>query len=213
MVGARQPNRWHHHHPSGISRFASTPSSDTILRVNRLDPSAVLRGLSATRSLSRDAQIDLLDWAEERSYAVGEQLFAEGDPSDVMYLLLRGLVEVTTCEPNGEQLPLGRVKAGEIIGEMGLFDDAPRSGTATCLQPVLALAVSRELYRTLADNDDELAYWMLRIIADGMAKRVGAMTERIAAARLNPDILRHIPEDPQERARRWWEVLSLWRRG
>ena len=50
-------------------------------------------------------------------FAEGQILFREGDPSDGVFRLLRGTVEVVR-ELDGDLILLGRVGAGQFIGEM-----------------------------------------------------------------------------------------------
>ena len=50
-------------------------------------------------------------------FAEGHILFREGAPSDGVFRLLRGTVEVVR-ELDGDLILLGRVGAGQFIGEM-----------------------------------------------------------------------------------------------
>jgi hypothetical protein len=62
----------------------------------------------------------------------GEVIFREGDESTEAYWIISGRVEITIRSGNFG-LPVARVGGGEIIGEMGLIDNKPRSATATAL--------------------------------------------------------------------------------
>ncbi len=58
-------------------------------------------------------------------------IFKQGDPGDRMYLIVEGMVEIWKSE--GHEVKgsrLARLKAGEVFGEMALFDKEPRSATA-----------------------------------------------------------------------------------
>ena len=61
---------------------------------------------------------------DAKDYPAGKTIFAQGDPSDVMYVVLEGDLDLL----RGGQ-SLGTVSAGAIVGEMALIDkNAPRSG-------------------------------------------------------------------------------------
>ncbi len=62
----------------------------------------------------------------------GEVIFREGDESIEAYWITSGRVEITV-RSGSVGLPVARLGPGEIIGEMGLIDNKPRSATATAL--------------------------------------------------------------------------------
>jgi CRP/FNR family cyclic AMP-dependent transcriptional regulator len=62
-------------------------------------------------------------------FADGQTLFREGDPADSVFRLLSGIVEVLR-EVGGDTILLGKVGAGQFIGEMGVVENRPRSATA-----------------------------------------------------------------------------------
>lgn len=59
------------------------------------------------------------------NYPGGTQIFAEGDPGDMMYVLLDGIVDIVHDDKVVETIELGG-----IFGEMALIDARPRSASA-----------------------------------------------------------------------------------
>jgi len=70
-------------------------------------------------------------------FAEGEILFREGDPSDGVFRLLSGTVDVVR-ELDGDLILLGTVGAGQLIGEMGVVENRPRSATVRAASEVEA---------------------------------------------------------------------------
>ena len=62
-------------------------------------------------------------------FAEGQILFREGDTADSVVRLLSGTVDVFR-ELDGDPVLLGKVGAGQFIGEMGVVENRPRSATA-----------------------------------------------------------------------------------
>ena len=62
-------------------------------------------------------------------FAAGQILFREGDTADSVLHLLSGTVDVFR-ELDGDPVLLGKVGAGQFIGEMGVVENRPRSATA-----------------------------------------------------------------------------------
>jgi CRP/FNR family transcriptional regulator, cyclic AMP receptor protein len=71
------------------------------------------------------------------SFAEGQVLFKEGDPADSVFRLFSGAVEILR-ELDGEPILLGKVGAGQFIGEMGVVESRPRSATARAASEVEA---------------------------------------------------------------------------
>jgi len=70
-------------------------------------------------------------------FAEGQILFREGDPTDGVFRLLGGTVDVVR-ELDGDVILLGRVGDGQFIGEMGVVENRPRSATIRAVSEVEA---------------------------------------------------------------------------
>jgi CRP/FNR family transcriptional regulator, cyclic AMP receptor protein len=77
----------------------------------------------------------------ERRFPAGETIFSEGDPSDVAYVIRSGRVEVVKRTATGP-LRLAVLAEGDVLGEMGLLEERPRSAGARAIEPVVADVVS-----------------------------------------------------------------------
>ena len=80
-----------------------------------------------------------------REVRTGERLFAEHDPADRLYIVLRGQVAVSGGTP---PVTIGTVRTGETCGEVSLLSARPHSATATAEGHVEAAEL---LQRDLAD--------------------------------------------------------------
>jgi CRP/FNR family cyclic AMP-dependent transcriptional regulator len=68
-------------------------------------------------------------------FAEGQVLFREGDSPDSVFRLLSGSVDILR-ELDGDPILLGTVGAGQLIGEMGVVENRPRSATARAASEV-----------------------------------------------------------------------------
>src|SRR5919204_6948274 len=68
-------------------------------------------------------------------FAKEEVLFREGDPADSVFRVLSGSVDILR-ELDGDSILLGTVGAGQLIGEMGVVENRPRSATARATSEV-----------------------------------------------------------------------------
>ncbi len=79
---------------------------------------------------------------EERNFARGEIVFAEGTPGDVMYIVRSGRM-VIFKDTLDAPIVLGFRGPGEIVGEMALIEDRPRTATAVAVEDSIALLIDR----------------------------------------------------------------------
>lgn len=91
---------------------------------------------------------------EEMVLERGELLFAEGDRGDAMYIVARGAVEVVRGQ-DGEEL-LATLGGGDILGEIALLADVPRTASARAATAVTLGRIRREEVQPLMDESPDL---------------------------------------------------------
>jgi CRP-like cAMP-binding protein len=99
----------------------------------------------------------------------------EGDPGGELFLLLEGRAEAWLDYEGPKRRRLRAIEAGEVIGEMAVFDDAPRSATVVVVEPSRALALDGESLKALVVQMPEISFELLR----GMTARVRASERRM----------------------------------
>ncbi|MGD9741938.1 MAG: cyclic nucleotide-binding domain-containing protein, partial [Dongiaceae bacterium] len=92
------------------------------------------------------AKLRLLAFASERiSYQAGDELFHQGDPADAAYIIMDGNVDVTVDIPSG-RLTVAKLGRDEIVGDIGIICDVPRTATVTADDPTVVLRITKELF-------------------------------------------------------------------
>ncbi len=94
----------------------------------------------------------------------GEQLFAEGDAGDRAYIVKEGQLEILKTS-GGREVLLAVLESGEIIGEMSLMEDQPRTASVRARTPSHLLAIAPEQLDHLFDTSPSAARAMLRTVA------------------------------------------------
>src|SRR5262249_61223938 len=100
--------------------------------------------------------------------ASGSVLFREGDPSDAMYLVLRGELEVTVENPEHGSMVVGRIGPGEPVGEMQILSGGRRTATVVATAETELARIERAAIERLASQDPGA----MRHLADGIRRRV-----------------------------------------
>jgi ATP-binding cassette subfamily B protein len=100
--------------------------------------------------------------------AAGTVLFREGDAGDRLYVVARGTVEVAFREP-----PMIVLRSGDLLGEIALVYDRPRTATAIAGERCVLLALSGAQIERFTEQHPELLP-RLRAAADArIAARPG----------------------------------------
>ena len=97
---------------------------------------------------------------DERIFEAGELVVREGDPGDVLFVILDGEARV---ERKGT--PLATFRAGEFFGEIAVFDGRPRSADVVAATRLRTLAISRDLIREALTREPRAAWAMLETLA------------------------------------------------
>jgi CRP-like cAMP-binding protein len=103
------------------------------------------------------------------SFAPGEEVYREGEAGDQMYVVLRGEVSVAVA---ARPTPVGRVGAGECLGEISLLTAAPHSATATARTGVEAAALGHGDLAELARLRPDIGLRLYRNLATGMGEKL-----------------------------------------
>jgi len=99
-----------------------------------------------------------------KDYSRREQVYGQGDPGDVVYLLKEGRVKIYKVSPDGKELTLEILEPGEIFGEMAIIDDSPRDTIAETLDDTLLCVMRRRDFEILLRKKPDLAMRVTKII-------------------------------------------------
>ena len=86
----------------------------------------------------------LLVFSSERlKYGAGQVMFNAGDMGDAAYIVIEGSIEISVPTPGGP-IVVNKLGRNDIIGEIAIFGDVPRTATATALTPVETTCMCRQ---------------------------------------------------------------------
>lgn len=107
-----------------------------------------LKQIAVLQALDGDARARLAAALEDKNYADGEIVFAEGAPGDSMYFIVEGRVRIEKRAQAGGAPPktLAVLEAGDYFGEMALLDQKPRSGAAVAAGPARVFRLAKPAF-------------------------------------------------------------------
>ena len=152
------------------------------------DPTRLLLALRRSdlfASLSADAMTGLQAQLTPVTLMSGEVLFKEGEPSDSLYIVISGRLRVVSraTDDQSERL-VADLGHGEIVGEMGLVCDEPRSATVVAIRDTNLARLSESGLNQLAANCAQPIYSaIIRQLASRLKNETAGIRTRKPTAR------------------------------
>jgi CRP-like cAMP-binding protein len=132
--------------------------------------------------LSDKSLAEVANGLKSRQLSAGEILFNQGDPGDELVIVAEGKVAIfvpVNGAPGGGQ-PIRIFQAGEMLGEMALIDQKPRSVSARAEEPTKILTLSGKDFRRLLTQNPEMAFSVMA----GLSDRIRYTTDFLGEVRL-----------------------------
>lgn len=155
---------------SGGSSVMNGEASDTADRVALLGTVPILAGLSE-EDLTAVAAVSI-----SRTFRAGEVVFREGDGGDTCYIVRSGLARAVRQHSDGRSITLSHFGAGDIFGELAMFDEEPRSATVDVIEDAEVVAIpGRDMQRLMREYPEITVK-----LNAALAQRLRATNERLA---------------------------------
>ena len=157
----------------------------------------------------------LVDNAVHFTYRAGDILMQQGDPGDSAHIVLNGGFEIQ--KKSGQSvIKIDVRKPGEIIGEMALLSNAPRSATVLATCDSETLCISQEAFENLLSTNPSATMAVLHWVMARLSQNESLLhqQEKMAALGTMSAGLAHELNNPAAAAQRSAALLqgapSMW---
>ena len=100
-------------------------------------------------------------------YPAGAVIFNEGDPGDMMYVLVEGEIDIIH---KGQVID--QHTAGSLIGEMALLDGSPRSATARAKTSCRVVPINEKRFLFLVQQTPFFALQVMRLLSERLRRKL-----------------------------------------
>ncbi len=139
-----------------------------------MDRKELLRNVSLFASLDARELDRLIQATTTRKLAAKETLFRKGDPGNQLFGILTGSLKVTGVGTDGKDVVFSLMGPGEVLGEMALLDDAPRSATVVAVEATALVTLHRRDFVPFLEQHPRAAI----ALATALVARVRRLSER-----------------------------------
>lgn len=129
-----------------------------------LDRNRALAKSFVFEALDGDTRAALAASSQIRQADAGEVIFHEGAPGHSMIAVAQGAVRITTISPNGQEIVLAELAAGDVFGEIALLDGRERSASAHALTNCTLVVLERRALLEAMQDKPALAQSLIEVL-------------------------------------------------
>jgi CRP/FNR family transcriptional regulator, cyclic AMP receptor protein len=123
------------------------------------------------------ARLKLLAFTSEHvEFQPGEPMCRQGEPGDAAYIVLDGAADVVVQSPRGP-MTVASVGRNDIVGEIAILCDVPRTATVMVTTPLVALRVSKDGFFNLITQFPQVGVEVMHELASRLHQTTQRLTE------------------------------------
>lgn len=92
----------------------------------------------------------------------GQPLMTQGEPGDAMYVLVSGRLRVSITDDVGHERTVREITRGQVVGEMSLFTDEPRSATVVAVRDSVLVRLGKTEFNHLLSTSSAVSIALTR---------------------------------------------------
>ena len=119
--------------------------------------------------------------SQSLSYEDGEILFRAGDAADCAFVIMDGEAEILADTPAGPVVE-GTLGKNQLVGELGVLTNSPRSATIRARPGLVALRITDEMFLKLLAENPEVALDVMRQLSEKLVRSHRQFVELQTAA-------------------------------
>ena len=130
----------------------------------------ILKNIPVFHDLTRTEILEVDQLLHERAYEKDEIIFEEGDAGHGIFIIISGRVRAKSSHKLLEALH-HEFGPGDLLGELALFDEAPRAGSAVAIERTRTVALFQAELASLLVKNRAIGVKILIEIAKTMSRR------------------------------------------
>lgn len=101
-----------------------------------------------------------------KQFQAGQTIFERGDPANEMFIIKSGHVKVRVKDDDSELI----IGPGELLGEMALIDDCPRSATAIAKTDCELIPVDEKRFTFLVQQTPNFSIHVMQLLVERLRR-------------------------------------------
>jgi len=131
------------------------------MALSTLEKVFFLKSASLFEQIPGEEIIGMVPIIHEVEIKEGETFIKKGDDGDCLYILVAGRVHIKRDAEHQDT-----AQSREVIGEISVLTEQPRSADCTALTDVVALRIDKKDFWTLMEEQPQITIEVLKVIVD-----------------------------------------------
>ncbi len=128
-------------------------------------------------------KLKLLAFTSRRiAFEPGERLFSQGEVGDAAFIIIDGEADVSVETPDGP-MTVATVGPNDIVGEIAILCDVPRTATVTAKTRLTTMRISKDLFFQLVNQFPDIAIAIMRELAHRLDLTTRQLQEAVSRNR------------------------------
>ena len=116
------------------------------------------------------SKLKLLAFASEIvSFEDGDIVFNSGESADFAYVIMDGAVDIVTQTDTGPVVT-GTLSQNQLIGELGLLNNAPRNATLITRGNLRAMKITGDMFFRMLRENADVALDVIRMLSNKLSQ-------------------------------------------
>ena len=146
------------------------------------DQASIVASLNSTwfaSGLEPETQTRLAELARTYHAEPGQELFREGDPSDLFGVVIRGRIALRTLVPERGEITILTIEPGDVFGWSTVVPPYRSTSTAVAIEPTEAIVFEASGIRAALRTDCQLAVALYPRIMLAVSRRLNATRHQL----------------------------------
>jgi len=140
----------------------------------------LLRGIALFERME-PSKLKLLAMTSDRvNFRPNSVMMRQGDDGDAAYVIISGAADVLINTPTGT-IKVAELGPGQIVGEIAILIDIPRTATIQSPEGLTALKISKENFLRLLHGSPQVGVEIIRVLAGRLEATNAQLREAITA--------------------------------
>lgn len=144
-----------------------------------MDDVALLTRSELFSALDSDALHRVLTGARPVHCGRNDVILSEGDDANELFVVRSGRIAIVKRSPDGRESVLALMEAGDLFGEMSLFDDEPRSAGARALETSELLSVPYPPIKAVLEERPQLLWEVVALLSRRLRAENSALADSV----------------------------------
>ncbi len=120
----------------------------------------------------------LLAFARVERHQANDVIFRKDDPGQSMMMVIDGRIKISSFGVDGKEVVLAILGRGEVLGEMAILEEKPRSADATALEASELVVLHKRDFIPFLERNPKVCIRLLQIMSDRLRRTSEIIEDR-----------------------------------